>query len=74
MRGRVRMHPSAHSPDIPLAEQFRRRFAEPQRLVRLQHGILVSGIGVGGTRMVAVRQDLPNRSRGRATLMPVHRA
>ena len=24
---------------IPLAEQRRRRFAKPQRLVRLQHGI-----------------------------------
>ena len=24
---------------IPLAEQFRRRFAKPQRLVRFQHGI-----------------------------------
>jgi hypothetical protein len=25
--------------NIPLAEQFRRRFAKPQRLVRFQHGI-----------------------------------
>src|SRR5204862_201516 len=25
--------------NVPLAEQFRRRFAKPQRLVRFQHGI-----------------------------------
>ena len=32
---------------IPLAEQVRRRFAKPQRLVQFQHGIrILSGIGV----------------------------
>jgi hypothetical protein len=40
---RFRSHFQFH---IPLAEQFRRRPAKPQRLVRFQHGIPFSGIGV----------------------------
>ena len=32
-------NPVGHPNFIPLAEQFRRRFAKPQRLVRFQHGI-----------------------------------
>jgi hypothetical protein len=42
-RRRERKLPPALSVSIPLAEQFRRRFAKPQRLVRFQHGIPIQG-------------------------------
>ncbi len=72
------------SKHVPLAEQPRQWSAKPHRRVRLPHGTpafarwatarqaISSSIGVERYTLMAVRKDLPNRNRGRATLMPVH--